>query len=227
MTTFGDAIVYAHNNIAPFSFSAMLVFASSINNYTSYLFLIAFLLWFVISIARFILLIYRHGILRWLWDNIRHYSILFWEKVLELKDLYWIKVIIGILVPYAVASTCYWLYHHFDLIALLRATWEFIINIPTYLLDSRLLIAAIHRWLNKMFLSHVVSAMTSIWTITKDILLNDPLLGVFIIILTIVAIISLFLIGSWLKFMCSELYNDWTNNNQMERARTRRVRAED
>lgn len=161
--------------------------------------MLSFLTWVTISIARFSLLIYRYGIFRWIWNHVKHYSKLFWEAVLELKNLYVIKVVVGVLLPFAVASSGYWLYYHFDVWAMLRATLDFIVNIPTYLLNSQLLMLAIHRWLNKMFLAHVVYYMNTVWTTSKITIINDPLRGALLVASVLGSIVVVLSVGLWIK----------------------------
>ena len=124
-----------------------------------------------------ILITYQRQWLQIIWEYVGKYLKWAWNHILELKKFYFVKVFIGVLSSYITAASGYWLYNHFDLLHIIEATKDFIVAIPQYLADSRLLIEAIHKWLNKIFLGYVVEVMTTIWDHTMKTIVERPLMG--------------------------------------------------
>lgn len=216
---FDRAVQWLHENVSPYCLSAMLVFAASLNPITAYLFVAAFVAWISLVAVKLGLVIYRRGILRWLWDNIKDAADYIWTRLLIIKDLYWVKVVLGVLGAYVVGSSSLLAYHHLDIVRLVADTMEFIINIPRYLFDSRLLILAIHKWLNKAFLSHIVFVMSTGWNHVSSVIIQNPAKGLLYILGGIGGVFAIFeLSARYLSWLPAYVWNFW---------RTSVIRAEE
>lgn len=195
-------IEWTFYNVSPFAFALFLVFASHINLYTTYLFLLSFLVW-ATSLCSYIgWVTYERRWVPLMWSYLGRYLQWAWDQVLKIQRFYLAKIVIGILSSYVVAGTGYWLHNNFNSLALLEETVTFVFAIPHYLFDSRLLIEAIHKWLNKVFLNHIVDAMSQFWNHTMFIIINNPILALMYIggvlgILITILIVTPLLVSFW------------------------------
>lgn len=191
-------IIWLNNNVSPFALSIMLVCAADLNWVTAYVFVLSFLSWITMVILYAGVLIYERGIMRWLLTWVDAYIRHVLQRLHELKNLYWFKSLIGILILYLVASCVLWILH-FDFLNFIRTTLQFIGQLPSLLADTHQLILAIQTWLNHVLLWKFVRCLNVAWTYQKELIYYSPWLGALSIsgILFLVTVLLEF--GCWLR----------------------------
>ncbi|HZM22023.1 MAG TPA: hypothetical protein VFC02_09775 [Anaerolineales bacterium] len=179
---FADRFIWAHHNVEPWLCSGFLLCAASLSPATAYVFVASFLAWLVLATSHMGVVLYRRGLLRWIWETVRSWCLWFWQRVVALKNLYWVKVLLGLLLGFLLASTSLWAHHHLDVVRVLKDTLEFVASIPRYLFNSTLLIAAIQRWLNRVLLDHLVFLMSTVWRHVSAVIVSNMGLGLLYIV---------------------------------------------
>jgi hypothetical protein len=129
-----------------------------------------------------------------------------WKRIVEMGGYYVVKLGFGIVGIFVAACCAVWFYEHLDVCEVFRGTFEFIVHIPAYIMDTPLLIQMIHKWLHLVFLDYMATPMRFVWLWSKGLIIASPLSGILIIICTIVVSIAMLAIGPSAKNILSCLY---------------------
>lgn len=166
---------WLHSNVEPFLVASLLVCSADLNPVTSRLFVLAFLSAALSALVHWTLVIYRRGILRWLWDRVDWTARWLWRQLVALRELYWVKVVAGVWLAFLAASLSLWAREHVDVPRLLLDTLEFLRAIPSYLLDSAKLVVLIQQWLNDVALMPLSRVMGRFWASARHLILTNAL----------------------------------------------------
>lgn len=176
MDSFVETAEYLNNYVSPYCLSATLVFAAELDGVTAYLFTASFLAWLALVNMYIQAMMYKHGVVEFVVRNVRDYARHVVEQLKELQHFYLVKVLVGVLLAYFVASCALWLWH-VDLVNLVQSTMEFLVRLPALLFDRDGLIMLIQEWLHRVFLSHVVAAIATLWRWQKELIAASLLWG--------------------------------------------------
>lgn len=172
----GNSLDSLHEHVSPYALALMLACAMDVNAYTAYGFVACFLVCTTIECGRLVHALYHQGLLRWIWRHVHDYATFVVRHMRAMRDVYLVKVVTSLLLMFIVASLVVWL-RRVDILQLARDTLTFVVELPALLLNQHKLILAIHDWLHRVFLDHVVWTMSTIWRWQRELIQWSPSLG--------------------------------------------------
>lgn len=176
MESFVELAQYLNNYVSPYCFSATLVFAAELNSVTAYLFTASFLAWVSLVCMYVTAMVYKHGLMEFLTRWVRDYTNHVLTQLKQLQHFYIVKAAVGVLLAYLVGS-CLLCARHVDIVEAIQSTVEFIVRIPVLLFDTDGLIQVIQQWLHSVFLSHIVTVVSTLWRWQKELIAASMLWG--------------------------------------------------
>lgn len=173
----GFVLDWLHERVSPYALAFMLACAMDVNSWTAYAFVAFFLTVAGIEGGRLAHALYHQGLLRWAWRHVHRYGKFVWRHLCAMRDVYLVKVVTCLLLLFIAASGWVWL-RRVDILQLARDTLTFVLELPALLLNQHRLILAIHDWMHRAFLDHVVALMSAVWRWQRALIEWSPALGV-------------------------------------------------
>lgn len=204
LTKYEAFINWSHEKISPFLFSCCITCAALlkashsekteeeynqtiVDKIIAYFFVYSFLVGTFMLLNQSAFYIYRKGWVKWLYNHIDFAIKLIQYQINKMKEMYIAKVLFGVSLSFSLLSIWVWIHNHVDVLQSLKSTAKFIIELMTSLFNADLLIKRIHVWVNKSVLQYIILIISHLWSYIKNIIVNEPLLGLIIIILVVVA----------------------------------------
>lgn len=176
MESFVELAQYLNSHVSPYCFSATLVFAAELNGVTAYLFTASFLAWVSLVCMYVTAMVYKHGLMEFLTRWVSDYANHVLTQLKQLQHFYIVKAAVGVLLAYLVGS-CLLCARHVDIVEAIQSTVEFIVRIPALIFDTDGLIQVIQQWLHRVFLSHIVTVLGTLWRWQKELIAASLLWG--------------------------------------------------
>lgn len=197
MDSFVKVAQHLNTHVSPYCLSATLVFAAELNGVTAYLFTASFLVWVSMVAMYATAMVYKYGLIEFFTRRVRDCVHRIVTQLKQLQHFYIVKASVGVLLAYFVGS-CLLCLRHVDVVEAIRATLGFIVRIPALLFDTDGLIQMIQQWLHRVFLSHIVHAIGTLWQWQKSVIEASLLWGTLSVCGTFVIITVILECAVWI-----------------------------
>jgi hypothetical protein len=209
---FSDSIRWLHNNISPIVFGAVFVTACFLHDWSAYLFTAEVLFLLIVWPLRIVIAMRDNGVFRRGLNLITETTQSFWNQVQILKERWWAKPILTVVVLHLAIAPPIWIYHHVDLLGWFDAAVAFIYNSPELLLNAHLFVEAVQVKMNKGFLQRLMVGVQKFASFEYDLIVNRPAAGLgLMVVVTAAFMVPILVLSHWNEAMT------WTDTSPTPR----------